>query len=253
MQVTVFLNNEQSQPAEFAVPQSLLVESSGFFQAECRKDLGTADRRVIHLTGVEPDVFNYYLLSVYRQQAVFAKYEPSELDVPRKACCSLAKLWLLAHRLKNNHVCNDVADAIVKMIDGFPGEDPTTVMPPSLIVLVWSTTMADCALRRLILDYYFNYTWVRQIKAQIEHFHVGFYKDLLMMALQRIEDVRVEKSFLGDTVSTHECVYHEHEGGQPVGSCPAKNGGLSSEHICEDATLQRSVVSPKMIDPVITH
>lgn len=237
VQVTVVLGDEDSQPARFTVPQSLLVESSEFFQNECRKYLNSAYPRVIHLSEVEPEVFTHYLMSIYRGTVAVAKHDLSENEDARQFFGDLVKLWLLTHRLENNQLCNDAADTIVDTVEEYEGGCPVTIFPPSLTVLIWCGTMANYALRRLVRDFYFYCVWSKDIKAQTEQFPIGFYKDVMIMAMEKCEDHDTKPYTLQDIVDDDRCIYHDHDDQELIGSCAAQGEGAPSDSILQDATL----------------
>lgn len=100
--VRIFATTAPEDSTRFVVPQSLLTESSGFFQSERRDKWASSCTPATTLPGVEARVFSSYLLWVYRKKvAVASDCDPTAKEWPRQICSNLFKLWLLADRLED--------------------------------------------------------------------------------------------------------------------------------------------------------
>ena len=170
----------------------MLVEHSEFFKAACCNDWKEATSRVIKLPQIDADDFRAYLFWVHRREIAFdislALPDQSE-GSPRVSASevyptslALAKLWLLADRLKTNKLGNDAIDSLLHVLEGAREmeSDPMNIFPASTTVLIWSATTKGRSLRRLVIDYYASTVTASQVEKHIEECHPEFVQDLML-------------------------------------------------------------------------
>jgi hypothetical protein len=126
-QIIVIFSEENSEYiTSFTVPECLLIEPSDFSKAACRDGTWVeSTSRTIKLPGVEPDVFNAYLLRVHKKELPTAPSNDAFELVE-----DLVRLWLLADHLVDFGLRNAVIDAILVELNDFTTS--LNVFPPEL-------------------------------------------------------------------------------------------------------------------------
>lgn len=201
------MNHDDSEPTRFTAPQGLLKQHSVFFADAC----GSDRTQVIHLDDVEPEIFAWYLMWVYRGRVVIASdYDSEDEESVERVCSDLTKLWLMADKLKDERCRNAVMDNIVGAVDHHTRRLDTLMFSSSLITLIWSATMTCSPLRKIVLDYYLSHVCQNDIEFLFELLHPGFVKDLMFLALRRLEFGGLENRSPAEAVEAEPCFYHDH-------------------------------------------
>lgn len=218
--VTIIINEEQPDlTATYHVPEEFLVEKSQFFQAACRNEWKEAKSRLVKLPDVDPAIFNYYLLWVYRGRLPVRNewdvYCDGWEDDAIAVQSDLVKLWILADRLADVRLRNAIMDEMVTAtsIFEFPG---FVLFRPEMTVLAWPETTAGRPLRRLILDYYVFYVYASDVEQDVDKHHPEFVKELMLASL-RMVDERCEDWLYPK--EKDRCHYHEHDETTPEHEC----------------------------------
>ena len=218
--VTIIINEEQPDlTATYHVPEELLVEKSQFFRAACRNEWKEAKSRVVKLPDVDPAIFNYYLLWVYRGRLPVRNewdvYCDDWEDDAIAVQSDLVKLWILADRLADVRLRNAIMDEIVAAMDKHKSAQ-LVLFRPEMTVLAWSATTAGRPLRQLILDYYVFYVYASDVEQDVDKHHPEFVKELMLASLRMVDD---NCSNWRIPVEMGRCHYHEHDETTPEHEC----------------------------------
>jgi hypothetical protein len=211
------------------VPESLLTEKSESFKAACRNEWKEAISRVVKLSEIDADTFHSYLFWVYRDKIVIrdgssVKADTQGMEHVVVYITGLVKLWILADRVADVRLRNAVIDELTfKLEERTEIEDRISLFPPALTTHVWSSTTANRPLRRVALDYYVGLVTAAQVKTQRDDFEPEFLKDIMVAAMEKIEDDDKEHYPPHKLVEREgQCYYHEHDEQCPP--CSEKQG-----------------------------
>ena len=181
--------------------------------AACRNEWKEASTRTIKIPEVDVGVFNAYLNWVYREKVAVSYHHTLAghsytADVPQLVLHDLVKLWLLADRFVDVQLRNLTVNAILCVLGRVyaDNDDWSAAITPDMIALVWSSTTAGRALRRLIVDLYAQYVKAEHLDRVRDELHPEFVKDL-MMEVFRMKDERKHTNLFLRSV----CHYHEHD------------------------------------------
>ena len=212
--LTLVINEDQpDRKATFTVPETLLTEKSEFFKAACRNEWREVSSRIVKIPEVDGDAFNAYLNWVYRDRVAVGYHHPLAgrsytAFESNFALHDLIQLCLLADRFVDVQLRNLTVNAILCVLGRVYGDDEdwSAAITPDMIALVWSSTTAKRALRRLIVDFYAQYVKAERLERARDELHPEFVKDL-MMEVFRMKDKRKHINFFLRSV----CYYHEHD------------------------------------------
>lgn len=204
-QVTIIINEDDLDlTASFTVSRCLPIETSKYFREAC----GVAWQScTVRLRDVDNDAFNSYICWVTRK--VLAIYYDWEVDTePQEALSTFVKLWLLADRLDDSKLRNEVMNAVIEVTNTFRGRAYyDELFPPHMTGLIWSTALKGKALRRYVVDHYIQDVKSEDVEPRWGEFHPDFIKDL---AARSLESGNAGGRVDNGLPAPPECTYHDH-------------------------------------------
>jgi hypothetical protein len=226
-EVTVIINEERPNlTATFHVPETFLTESSAFFRAACQNDWREAKSRVVKLSDIEPDIFSSYLYWVHRGKlSVLNKWDLHDkdpADLARITHISLMKLWILADRLADSRLRNAAMDELIATFQSLKSKRSSVrsvLFTPDTTLLIWSSTTDGRPLRELALNFYISHVYAHDVEQNMDEYHPDFLKDLMLVALRKVDTQDTDLSDPFHKVVENSCYYHEHDEENPEGYC----------------------------------
>lgn len=209
----------------FHVHKDIICPHSTFFRA-ASSQRWNENAHPIELPEDTPEIFNAYLLCVYKNPDVFDGLCSNNEDERTKGQCNLLKVYALADKLGDLISVNGIVDVLLEsMCD--TGETPH----PSVIELALALFPEGTPMHQLFVDHFVHEAPASEVKRLCESKAIP--RQFLGSIL--VEKTKLESDHQEETINKvfdniytimHECRYHHHNKDHPNcgNSCERVNG-----------------------------
>lgn len=221
----------------FTLHTSVFVAQSGFLAAVRKPEWNAQDPETpVDLTDEDPDLFHAYMNYVYSgfetvehwvdEFELSVQPETSANDKQTARFTKLIRFYLLCVKLIDFKAANMAIDEIIR----FSGL--ARVVPPlAATSLAYSSTAEGAPLRALVRDYWMYESGnVERRALSAEDFPVECLQDVILAALDRLDELPLERADLNMSVRTlclrDKCRYHLHGRQHPQCGVEEERNGM---------------------------
>ncbi|KAK5679373.1 hypothetical protein LTS10_008188 [Elasticomyces elasticus] len=188
----------------FTVHRDHISSKSPFFQAACGRDWIEGQEKLVRLPEQDAEAFAVYLRWVYADTLDMTALSVSDSPY-HPTFLNFSKLWMLAHYLQDEALCNLAIDALIKKwVDPREGRGAPSV---TTVAFVFDHTVPDSPLGKLFLDGIAAEMSVKYLREYRSSLPLVVIEDMATRFVQRGEQKQ------GPTLETR-CKYHLHDEGQ---------------------------------------
>lgn len=210
----------------FVVHTAVIVPRSPFFEAALSKRW-SGDGRPIELLDDEPDIFDFYLHTLYKDNVDITgegrisgesdgEYL-NELDdetdgsiEAEKTMRRMVKTYILADRLGDLKSCNIIVDHLITISDKLDN-----VPWPKTVSLAYDTSPQGSPIRRLMVDFY-AYDATADVVSERSHSLPQIYLADVAIELAGFTRREAVQSSEKKTGCRERCQYHQHNASRPA-------------------------------------